>query len=216
MSCLVLEGVSICREGQAEPLFAPLNLSVPAGKVVTLMGPSGSGKSTLLDFVAGLLARGWLGRGRVLLAGRDLGGLPAERRRIGLLMQDAELFPHLSVGDNLAFGLSGAVRGRCARRAVVDEALAQAGLAGFHDRDPAGLSGGQRTRVALMRTLLSRPDALLLDEPFSRLDLRLRAEIRSFVLDHVQAAGIPTLMVTHDPEDAAAAGGPVVNIWPDG
>ena len=212
MTALLLQEVSIRREGVAEPLFPALSLTIPAGEIVTLMGPSGSGKSTLLDFITGLLEPGWLAAGQVLLHGRDLTDLPTERRRIGLLFQDAGLFPHLSVGDNLAFGLTAAVRGAVARRAAVEAALVQAGLAGFYRRDPAGLSGGQRTRVALMRTLLARPDALLLDEPFSRLDRRLRAEIRRFVFDHVREAEIPALMVTHDPEDAAAAGGPVVHL----
>lgn len=95
------------------------------------------------------------------------------------MFQDALLFPHLSVGDNLAFGLAADIRGRAARRAAVEAALSRAGLAGFRDRDPATLSGGQRARAALMRALLARPRALLLDEPFSRLDADLRAGIRA-------------------------------------
>lgn len=212
MSALMLQDVTIRRDGQPAALFAPLSLTVEAGRIVTLMGPSGSGKSTLLDLVAGLLGPGWQASGRVVLGGRDLGGLPPERRRVGLLLQDAGLFPHLSVGDNLAFGLDAAVRGAAARRAAVEAALCQAELAGYYDRDPAGLSGGQRTRAALMRTLLARPDALLLDEPFSRLDQRLRAEMRRFVFDHVREAAIPALLVTHDPEDAEAAGGRVAQL----
>ena len=193
------------------PLFAPISLTVEAGQVATLMGPSGIGKSTLLDAIGGHLAHGFAVSGRVELDGRDVLILPAEARRIGVLFQDAMLFPHLSVGDNLAFGLARAVRG-AARRLAVEEALEQAGLAGFAARDPATLSGGQRARAALMRALLAQPQALLLDEPFSRLDAGLRAEIRGFVFDHLRARGIPGLLVTHDASDAEAAGGLVVQL----
>jgi putative thiamine transport system ATP-binding protein len=175
------------------------------------MGPSGIGKSTLLDAIGGHLVYGFAVSGRVELAGRDMLALPTEARRIGVLFQDAMLFPHLSVGDNLAFGLARGVRG-AARRAAVEEALEQAGLAGFAGRDPATLSGGQRARAALMRALLAEPLALLLDEPFSRLDTELRAEIRAFVFDHLRARAIPALMVTHDASDAEAAGGVVVQL----
>jgi putative thiamine transport system ATP-binding protein len=176
------------------------------------MGPSGIGKSTLLDAVGGHLAHGFVASGQITLNGRDMLRLPAEARRIGILFQDALMFPHLSVGDNLAFGLAQRLRGRAARQAAVAEALAQAGLAGFADRDPATLSGGQRARAALMRALLAEPLALLLDEPFSKLDTSLRAEIRRFVFDHVRARAIPVLMVTHDAGDAEAAAGPVVGL----
>jgi putative thiamine transport system ATP-binding protein len=194
----------------AAALFAPLSLSVAPGTVTTIMGPSGIGKSTLLDAIGGHLAHGFRAEGQVTLNGRAVLHLPAEARHIGLMFQDALLFPHLSVGDNLAFGLSRAVTGRVARRDRVEQALAQAGLAGMAQRDPATLSGGQRARAALMRTLLAEPEALLLDEPFAKLDAGLREEIRAFTLSHVRARGIPALMVTHDPADAAAMGGPVV------
>ena len=193
------------------PLFAPLTLVISPGQVATVMGPSGIGKSTLLDAIGGHLAQGFTVSGQAVLNGQDLLTLPAEARRVGVLFQDALLFPHLSVGDNLAFGLAQSVTGR-ARKEAVDQALEQAGLAGFAARDPATLSGGQRARAALMRALLAKPLALLLDEPFSRLDADLRAEIRSFVFDHVRAQNIPALMVTHDASDADAAGGPVVTL----
>ncbi|WP_340109031.1 ATP-binding cassette domain-containing protein [Pikeienuella sp. HZG-20] len=191
-------------------LFQPLTLHVAAGDVVTVMGPSGVGKSTLLDAIGGHLAHGFRLSGAVGLNGRDVTALPAEARRIGLMFQDALLFPHLSVGDNLAFGLPPGLRGRARRRAAVEAALQHAGLAGLYERDPATLSGGQRARAALMRTLLAEPAALLLDEPFSKLDPELRDEMRQFTFAHVTSRAVPTLMVTHDPDDAAAAGGPVV------
>ena len=115
-----------------------------------------------------------------------------------------------SVGGNLAFALPSSIRGKTERRARVDAALESAGLAGFAERDPTTLSGGQRARVALMRVLLSEPGVLLLDEPFSKLDRGLRDQIRSFVFDLARQNGLPTLMVTHDPEDGQAANGRVI------
>ncbi|GAB4387060.1 ATP-binding cassette domain-containing protein [Albidovulum sp.] len=209
---LELREISITPPGASQPLFRPLSLTVPAGQVTTVMGPSGVGKSTLIDLVGGHLPPGFTARGRVLLDGADVTGLPAERRQIGILFQDALLFPHLTVGENLAFGLSRRVRGRAARRRAVEAALEEAGLAGLHDRDPETLSGGQRGRAALMRTLLAAPRALLLDEPFAKLDPDRRARLRAFTFDHIRARDIPVLMVSHDAEDAAAAGGEVVHL----
>jgi len=211
---LALEAVSVTRAGAAAPLFAPVSLTVPPGTVVTVMGPSGAGKSSLLAAIGGHLGPGDRVAGRVTLTGADVLALLAEARRIGLMFQDALLFPHLSVGQNLAFGLAPGVRGRAARRAAVAGALDAAGLAGFEHRDPATLSGGERARVALMRALLARPRALLLDEPFSRLDTDRRAELRRFVFGHLRQAAIPALLVSHDAADAEAAGGPVVRLHP--
>lgn len=193
----------------ATPVVA-LNLSVAPGEVLTIMGPSGSGKSTALSAIMGTLAPAFRQQGQVILDGRDITALPPHQRRVGLLFQDDVLFPHLSVGANLAFALPPAVKGRAARRALVDAALDQAELSGFAPRDPATLSGGQRARVALMRTLLAQPCALLLDEPFSRLDASLRTQIRSFVLSRIRENGLAAILVTHDAEDAHAAGGRVI------
>lgn len=200
------------RTASGEPLFAPLTLQIARGEVATVMGPSGIGKSTLLDGIGGHLAHGFHLSGRVTLDGRDMTRLPAEARRIGVLFQDALLFPHLSVGDNLAFGLPHGLKGRAPRREAVEAALDQAGLSGLYARDPATLSGGQKARAALMRTLLAEPLALLLDEPFSRLDASLRDEIRRFIFALVRERAIPALLVTHDAEDAALAGGAVVQL----
>ena len=206
---LTLEDIRLWLNGRG---LVRLDLHVAPGEIVTVMGPSGAGKSTLLSFVTGMVAPEFRTAGRVLLDGRDLSALPPERRHIGILFQDDLLFPHLSVGGNLAFALPRAVKGRRARRARIEAALADAGLAGFADHDPATLSGGQRARVSLMRLLLSAPRALLLDEPFSRLDEALRAQFRAFVFDRARARRLPVLMVTHDAADAAAAGGRVLTL----
>lgn len=202
--------VSVFLKGVVKPLFVPLTLSVPPGVVVTVMGPSGIGKSTLVSTIGGHLPHGFLASGSVVLNGRDVTNLPAEARRIGILFQDALLFPHLSVADNLAFALPRHVRGRRDRRAAIEVALDHAGLSGLGERDPATLSGGQQARAALMRTLLADPLALLLDEPFSKLDSELRGEFRSFVFEHVRNRNLPAILVTHDLDDARESRGPII------
>lgn len=177
----------------------PLNVQIAPGEVVTLMGPSGCGKSTLLHALIGALAPAFTCQGRLWLNGRELTGLPVEQRQIGILFQDDLLFPHLSVGANLAFALPATEKRR--RQAIITQALADAGLEGFADRDPATLSGGQRARVSVLRALLAQPQALLLDEPFSRLDRPLRRSFREFVYRQIRLAGLPTLLVTHDADD---------------
>ena len=189
--------------GDGAPLFAALSLSIAAGELRLVQGPSGCGKSTLLGIICGTAPSQLSWSGAVTLNGRAIGSLPAEQRRVGLMFQDALLFPHMSVGDNLAFGL--AARHRQDREARVAEALEIAGLAGFGDRDPATLSGGQAARVALMRTLLAEPDALLMDEAFSALDPERRQAFGGFVRDQVKARAIPALLVSHDPGDASLA-----------
>ncbi len=205
---LTLDQVVITKNGA--PLVA-LDRHIAPGEVLTVMGPSGVGKSTLLSVVTGTLASDFRATGRVVLDGQDITHLPPHQRMVGILFQDDLLFPHLSVGANLAFGLrTGGTR--TDRRAKVEAALSEVGLDGFFDRDPATLSGGQKARVALMRMLLSNPCALLLDEAFSRLDTARRAQTRSLVFDRARALDLPVLMVTHDAEDAAAAGGEIVTL----
>ncbi len=207
-SRLELRGVALTLG--ATTLIDGLDLAVEGGAVATLMGPSGCGKSSLLAYLCGTLAADFTATGSVCVDGAVVDGLPPEARRIGILFQDDLLFPHLSVGDNLAFGLPPHVAGRAARRARIEAALDEAGLDGMAGRDPDTLSGGQRARVAVMRTLLSEPRALLLDEPFSRLDAALRERFRAFVFGHARERRIPTLLVTHDPDDAASAGGAII------
>lgn len=204
---LVLDRVQI-RLGSR--LLMDLCAQVEAGKVLSVMGPSGSGKSSLLHALAGSLEPAFSLRGSVRMGGVDLLALPAHLRRMGLLFQDPLLFPHLSVCGNLMIAIPrDQANGRAAREALAHASLEAIGLEGFGPRDPATLSGGQAARVALQRTLLSQPRALLLDEPFSKLDVPLRAEMRALVFDHARARGLPVVLVTHDPADAQAAGGAV-------
>jgi putative thiamine transport system ATP-binding protein len=194
----------------ARRLVADFDLSVCGGEIVTVMGPNGSGKSSLLAYIGGQLEPEFTATGRVFIGTSEITSWPAERRRIGLLFQDDLLFPHLSVGGNLAFGLASRIKRGRERRQLVEQALREAGLAGFAERPTTALSGGQRARVGLMRSLLAEPAVLLLDEPFNRLDTALRAEFRRFVFAHVRARRLPVILVTHDLEDARAAGGPVI------
>jgi putative thiamine transport system ATP-binding protein len=205
---LILRNLCILRAGI--PLIE-VDHAIAAGEVLTVMGPSGVGKSTLLAYITGTLAPTFTGMGQVLLDGVDITTKPPHARRIGILFQDDLLFPHMSVGANLAFGMPPG-GGKAARRAQVEDALGEVGLTGFADRDPATLSGGQKARVALVRMLLSNPCALLLDEAFSRLDADLRAQVRDLVFQTAKERALPVLMVTHDIEDAQAAGGAVIEL----
>lgn len=207
---LVLAAVNIGLPGRT--LISSLSATVLPGEVLTVMGASGSGKSTLLAHIGGFLSAPFIATGDVTLAGRRLNALPPHERRVGILFQDDLLFPHLSVAGNLMFGLPAGVAGRQQRLQAVEQALVDADLADFAHRDPATLSGGQRARVALLRTLLSQPQALLLDEPFGKLDAALRDDFRRFVFGFARRAQLPTVLVTHDAADAAAAGGPILSL----
>lgn len=192
-------------------LLDQMRLQIGQSEIVTLFGVSGSGKSSLLNWMVGDLDPAFSASGELWLGTRRLDTLPTEQRRVGILFQDDLLFPHLSVGQNLAFALPPHIKGPKARRQVIESTLADMGLAGFHDRDPATLSGGQRARVSLMRALLAEPRALLLDEPFSRLDAVLRTQFRAYVFEQIARLAIPTLLVTHDPADVPP-GGRVIDI----
>jgi len=179
-------------------------LQVAPGEGLTLMGPSGCGKSSLLAALAGVLPASGPIRleGDVILGERRLTHLPPQTRHIGMLFQDDLLFDHLTVAENLMFGMPASLKGSGARRAKALEALAQVALEAQADKLPGALSGGQKARVSLLRALLAEPRALLLDEPFSRLDKPLRAAFRTLVFERLRTQAIPALLVTHDEEDA--------------
>lgn len=193
-----------------EPLFRQVNFCVPRGEIVTLMGPSGSGKSTLFSWMVGALSSDFKAQGELWLDERRCDTLPVETRGLGILFQDALLFDHFSVGQNLMLALPSRIKGE-ARRERVEQALRSAGLENYSASDPATLSGGERARVSLLRALLAEPQALLLDEPFSRLDKALRTTFRTWVFDAVRARNIPVVLVTHDEEDIPP-GGEVIEI----
>ena len=195
--------------GFNEPLATGLSFSVPKGKIRLLHGPSGCGKSTLLAIISGTSISDVNWTGKVKLDGVDIGTLPAHRRAVGLMYQDSLLFPHLTVGDNLAFGLASSIRGR-ARHEAVQDALAATNLDGFGHRDPASLSGGQAARIALMRALLAEPKALLMDEAFSSLDPDLRRQFGHFVAKQIKLRKIPALLVSHDAADQEFTAGSVL------
>ena len=201
---LEIRNLTIRKDEQA--LISGFSLKIPAGEVFTLMGASGSGKSTLLNWVIGALDAVFSVRGELWLNAARRDQVPIEARRIGILFQDDLLLPHLSVGQNLAFALPQRINGQSTRRELIERALSDVGLIGFFDRDPATLSGGQKARVSTLRALLAEPEALLLDEPFSRLDAVLREEFRTFVFARIKQLNIPALLVTHDPADMPANG----------
>jgi iron(III) transport system ATP-binding protein len=184
-------------------VLSGVSVFVAPGELVCLSGPSGCGKTTLLRLAAGLehLQTGQVEiDGRIVADGTHAKQLPPEQRGVGLMFQDYALFPHLNVRDNVAFGLDPAKGGR--RSAWIDDAISTMGLTANADVYPHTLSGGQQQRVALIRALAPGPQILLLDEPFSGLDVTRRAQIRAETLQLVKQAGVATLMVTHDPEEA--------------
>ena len=183
-------------------LIEQLDAEVEPGTCLVVMGASGSGKSSLLAYLAGTLDAAFQARGRVLIGDSDLTALAPEHRRLGLLFQDDLLFPHLSVLGNLLFALPAGERS--ARVHAAETALVEAGLAGFGQRLPSSLSGGQRSRVSLLRALLAAPRALLLDEPFSKLDATLREQMRQFTFATLMQRRVPALLVTHDEADVPA------------
>lgn len=199
----------VCILLNSKPLVH-VSAHVNPGEVLTIMGPSGSGKSTLLAYIGGFLDRAFAGMGGVQLNGTPIESLPAQARQVGILFQDPLLFPHMSVGQNLLFAIPAEQKGSQIRRSMAEDALKEVGLEGLFNRDPATLSGGQKARVALIRVLLSSPKALLLDEPFSKLDADRRSSIRKIVFDLAKARNLPVLLVTHDSDDADAAGGRVI------
>ncbi|HCG5963579.1 TPA: ATP-binding cassette domain-containing protein [Vibrio parahaemolyticus] len=196
---LCLENLAI-RKANGDTLFSAFNMTVEKGEIVTLMGPSGCGKSTLLDAIAGHLSAEFNYSGSITLDNEKLDALPAHKRQVGILFQDDLLFPHLTVWENLAFALPNSIKGE-ERKAHVMQALKNIALTKLAESFPDQISGGQRARIALTRMLLAKPKVALLDEPYSKLDKDLRVQFRNWVVEQLQQANIPTLMVTHDEDD---------------
>jgi len=181
--------------------------AVPRGARVAVIGPSGGGKSTLLMALAGFLEPV---SGRILWDGADLGALAPGNRPISLLFQDQNLFPHLTVAQNMALGLSPSLRLRPEQWALIEPALARVGLAGMSTRKPGALSGGQQGRAALARALLRARPLLLLDEPFAALGPALKQDMLNLVAAVADETGATVLMVSHDPDDALQFAGQTI------
>jgi len=199
MSYLVLNGLSK-RYGELTAV-ADLDLSVEKGEFISLLGPSGCGKTTTLQMIAGFVEPT---AGSIVLEGKDLGRTPANQRGLGMVFQNYALFPHMTAAENVAFGLEMQRAHKAERAARVAEALKLVGLAHLADRYPARMSGGQQQRVALARALVIRPRILLLDEPLSNLDAKLREEMQLELRSIQRTVGTTTILVTHDQSEALA------------
>ncbi|AJE47042.1 ABC transporter ATP-binding protein [Celeribacter indicus] len=176
-----------------------VTLHIEEGEFYALLGPSGCGKSTTLRMVAGFVKPS---AGRIVIGGEDVTALPPEKRDVGIVFQNYAIFPHMTVAENIAFGLKLRKRSRMEIDTAVKAAVAQVGLTGFEDRYQRNLSGGQQQRVALARVLVTRPRILLLDEPLSALDKALREEMKFWIKSLQQELGITTIYVTHDQDEA--------------
>ncbi|RXJ74082.1 ABC transporter ATP-binding protein [Veronia nyctiphanis] len=192
-------------------LLENFSFTVENGDVLSVMGPSGCGKSTLLSAIAGHLAPEFTCQGEIHINSKNVVSLSAEKRHIGILFQEDLLFPHLNVWQNLAFGLSSALSAKEKKQKAM-ATLSEINLSEIAEKMPDQISGGQRARISLMRTLLSAPSALLLDEPFSKLDKPLRRAFREFVFNQIAQRQIAAVMVTHDEDDVPANG--VCISWP--
>lgn len=203
MSVITFEAVSKTYPGQAKPAVHHLHFTVEEGKILTLLGPSGCGKTSTLRMLAGFEKpdQGRIQIGKNVVFDTDT-WVPPEHRGVGMVFQDYALFPHLTVEKNIAFGLQSFKRGE--RKERVREVLALVGLEGFQKRYPHQLSGGQQQRVALARALAPRPHVILLDEPFSNLDVHLKSQMRREIRQIIQETGITAIFVTHDQKDALA------------
>ena len=176
-----------------------VSLTVAPGEFVAVLGPSGCGKTTLLRAIGGYLD---VDRGSVRLSGRDVTKQPPETRRVGMVFQDYALFPHMTVLENVAFGLKMRGESKADRERKARAVLQLTGLEGAESRKPSELSGGQQQRVAVARAIAHEPDALLLDEPLANLDRNIRLRLRDDLRDLQQRLRIPTILVTHDQEEA--------------
>ena len=183
-----------------KPFIKNLNIKVNNGKILTIFGSSGVGKSSLINVIAGVYESNLLFTGDIILNNKKITNTLPEKRKIGLLLQDGVLFPHLSVEQNLIFGIKKSLTNK-EKYLLINEHLIKANMEGFENRYPNTLSGGQRSRVACLRAILSEPDALLLDEPFSSIDPEQRNSFRLFVVNQIREKKIPCILVTHDEGD---------------
>lgn len=199
MTALDLIGLTKTHPGAAAPVIQDLNLSIAPGQLTALLGPSGSGKTTVMKLIAGLLAPD---AGDIWLDGQSITTLPPDKRSVVMVFQNALLFPHLTVAENVGFGLR--MRGvpTAQAQSEVEAMLARVHLQDLGPRKPAQLSGGQAQRAALARALVLRPKVLLLDEPLSNLDASLRDDMRSLIRDLQRETGVTMLVVTHDQSEA--------------
>ena len=192
-----------------KPLFYPFNLKIQNGEICLLQASSGAGKTSLLRWIAGISNADMVSEGSIFLNGNEITKLPAEQRQIGILFSEPMLFPYLTVEENIGIGLASSIRGK-KRKEIITHSLQQAELHGMEKRDPLSLSTGQQARDSLLRTILSEPDLLLLDEPFSNLDEDIREITIKYVLDQIKILNIPVLMVSHDPRDNKISDNPPV------
>ncbi len=199
MARIVIDRLSVAYSGMR--VIDGLSLEIEEGSFFTLLGPSGCGKTTLLRTIAGFNP---VQSGTLRFGDRDVTNLPAHQRDIGMVFQDYALFPDKTVFDNVAYGLRARRVDAATIRRKVGEALERVGLSAFPERHPVALSGGQRQRVALARALVIQPQVLLMDEPLSNLDAKLRVQVRETIADLQREAGITTVFVTHDQEEALA------------
>lgn len=207
---LSLENIVIYRD--KKPLLQ-LSAEVAKGEVLTVMGPSGAGKSTLLQAIAGQLQAPFSIAGQIKINGVVINDIDAHLRKVGIMFQDALLFEHMTVGENIAFAMpADRQKNKQMKRDAINELLAAVDLDGIADRAVSTLSGGQQARVSLIRTLASQPEVVLLDEPFSKLDVALRGQIRSWTFSQLKARKIPAVLVTHDKDDGLAAGGDIIEL----
>ena len=209
---LSLEKLVISR---ADNVLLNVNACVEKGQVLTVMGPSGAGKSTLLQAIAGQLNEPFSVSGIIKINNNVINRKPAHLRKVGMMFQDALLFEHMTVAENIAFAMPKTSHSNPhARMEAINTMLSAVELESMGQRGVNTLSGGQQSRVSLLRTLASAPDVVLLDEPFSKLDLALRGQIRSWTFEQLKARNIPAVLVTHDKEDAIAAGGQIIELSP--
>lgn len=207
---LALHNISIS-DIHNTPLFSSLSFTIAPGEIFSLMGPSGCGKSTLLNFIAGHTTNDFIASGEIVLNHQIINHVEPDKRNIGVLFQDDLLFPHLNIWQNLAIALPNSVKNQQRKKQAL-ETLEELNLVNLAEHPPNNISGGQRARIAMMRMLLAKPSAVLLDEPFSKLDIKLRSEFRAWVFTQIRSRNIPALMVTHELADLPKEG--QVLHWP--